>query len=78
MNIPKKLNVTSKERMIADLNLLVLHLLQSCHTFETKYRPMQTHIRVRLINPQKTLSDRFLFLGNRRNISISSSRLSRA
>ncbi|CAF4316999.1 unnamed protein product, partial [Rotaria sordida] len=31
--------------MISDLNLLLLHLIQVCHTFELKYRPMQTRIR---------------------------------
>ncbi|CAF4864658.1 unnamed protein product, partial [Rotaria socialis] len=41
----KKLNVASKDRMISDLNLLLLHLIQICHTFERKYRPMQTRIR---------------------------------
>ncbi|CAM4912460.1 unnamed protein product [Rotaria socialis] len=41
----KKLNVASKDRMISDLNLLLLHLIQICHTFELKYRPMQTRIR---------------------------------
>ncbi len=46
VNISKKLNVTSKDRMISDLNTLLLHLIQACHTFESKYRPMQTRIRV--------------------------------
>ncbi|CAM4763528.1 unnamed protein product [Rotaria magnacalcarata] len=45
VHIAKKLNVTSKDRMISDLNLLLLHLVQICHTFELKYRPMQTRIR---------------------------------
>lgn len=46
VNLSKKLNVNSKDRMIFDLNSLILHLIQACHTFESKYRPMQTHIRV--------------------------------
>ena len=45
-NISKKFNVTSKDRMISDLNSLLLYLIQICHTFELKYRPMQTYIRV--------------------------------
>jgi len=36
--------------MISDLNSLLLHLIQACHTFESKYRPMQTHIRVSFSN----------------------------
>ncbi|CAF3445814.1 unnamed protein product, partial [Rotaria sp. Silwood2] len=44
--LSKKLNVISKDRMISDLNLLLLHLIQVYHTFELKYRPMQTRIRV--------------------------------
>lgn len=48
--MPKKLNVTSKERMIADLNALLLSLIQTCHTFEPKYRPMQTRLRVKIID----------------------------
>ncbi|CAF2608556.1 unnamed protein product [Rotaria sp. Silwood2] len=43
--LSKKLNVISKDRMISDLNLLLLHLIQVYHTFELKYRPMQTRIR---------------------------------
>ncbi|CAF0878189.1 unnamed protein product [Rotaria sordida] len=45
VHLSKKLNVISKDRMISDLNLLLLHLIQVCHTFELKYRPMQTRIR---------------------------------
>ncbi|CAF5019315.1 unnamed protein product, partial [Rotaria sp. Silwood1] len=45
VHLSKKLNVISKDRMISDLNVLLLHLIQVCHTFELKYRPMQTHIR---------------------------------
>ncbi|CAF3435046.1 unnamed protein product [Rotaria sp. Silwood1] len=45
VHLSKKLNVISKDRMMSDLNVLLLHLIQVCHTFELKYRPMQTHIR---------------------------------
>jgi hypothetical protein len=60
VNISKKLNVTSKDRMISDLNMLLLHLIQTCHTFESKYRPMQTRIRVRSLKLIQYLSHLFL------------------
>ena len=44
--ITKKLNVTTKDRMVSDLNVLVLHLIQASHAFEANYRPMQIRIRV--------------------------------
>ena len=46
LHMSKKLTVTSKDRMISDLNSLLLHLIQIGHTFDAKYRPMQTRIRV--------------------------------
>ncbi|CAF1322126.1 unnamed protein product [Adineta steineri] len=49
INITKKLNVTSKDRMIVDLYSYLLHLIQNCHTFKPKYRPMQIYLRVILI-----------------------------
>ena len=46
VTITKKLNVTTKDRMVSDLNTLVLHLIQASHGFEPNYRPMQIRIRV--------------------------------
>ncbi|CAF3986630.1 unnamed protein product [Rotaria sordida] len=62
VHLSKKLNVISKDRMISDLNLLLLHLIQVCHTFELKYRPMQTRIRVCRFSIIKIGSIRYICL----------------
>jgi len=49
VNLSKKLNVASKDRMISDLNSLLLHLIQAYYTFQLKHRPMQTRLRVCLL-----------------------------
>lgn len=51
--------MTTKDRMITDLNVLVLHLIQASHTFEPHYRPMQ--IRLRVSQPQAPFAFPSLF-----------------